>query len=537
MHGQSKYGPNDTHLDYANPEAPKGGDIKMAATGSFDTLNPYALKGQAAQGLNLVYDRLMARVWDEPFTLYPLIAERVDVPEDRSSLTVHINPKARFHDRSPVTADDVIFSFETLRDLGRPNMRRIYKLVENVKKLDAHGVRFSFGEGYDRETVMIVAMMPVLSKTYWEGRDFEATLLEPPLLNGPYRIKEVHPGRKIVYERVKDYWAKDLLPNVGHYNFDTLTYDYFRDDTAALESFMKGDLDLRYEFNASKWETAYGTDDPNLIKYEAPHQRPQRVKAMIFNLRRAPFDDLNVRQALALALDEEWIGKNIYYGKQRRIQSYFPNSVLSRPLPPDEAVSYRMKLRQAADLLKQAGWVIEDGKLVKDGKPFHFEIILNAQEDEKIALNFKKALERLGISMDIRVLDSATFQKRSGDYDYDMVLHYWQNSLSPGTEQMLYWGCDAAGRPAGFNYSGICDPQIDTVAASIADARDYNELTRRARHLDMLLWDKTLSIPLFYSPVDYIAYHPPLSHPSVTPIYGSVLESWWTEGKKNVKHD
>ncbi|MCK5385322.1 MAG: ABC transporter substrate-binding protein, partial [Alphaproteobacteria bacterium] len=301
MHNQSQYNETSTHLSYVNPDAPKGGSLKIAAIGTFDTLNPYSLKGQPPENMNLIYDRLMRRVWDEPFTMVPLIAQSVNIPDDRSSITFHLNPEARFHDDSAITSQDVLFSFETLKEHGRPNMRRIYRLVEKAEIIDNHTIRFALGDTYDRETVMIIALMPVISKNWWETRDFDSTLLEPPLANGPYRIKEMEQGRTITYEHIKDYWAKDLFANKGQYNFDTITYNYFRDDTIALEAFKKGDLDLRREWDVSKWQSAYDDISPDMIRLSAPHQRPERTHGFIFNLRRKPFDDLNVRKALTLA--------------------------------------------------------------------------------------------------------------------------------------------------------------------------------------------------------------------------------------------
>ncbi|MEC7028502.1 MAG: extracellular solute-binding protein, partial [Pseudomonadota bacterium] len=300
MHGQPKYGVDFDHLDYANPDAPKGGTLKQAALGTFDSLNPYAIKGKAAEGMSYFYDTLMQRVWDEPFTMYPLIAETVEIPEDRSSIAVHVNPNAKFHDGTSVTAEDVLFSFETLRENGRPNMRSIYKLVDEAKIIDDRTVYFHFGEGYDRETVMILTLMPVLSKAWWEGREFDASLLEIPNSSGPYKIAEVEPGRRIVYERDPNYWGKDLPVNRGHYNFDKVIYDYYRDDTVALEAFKSGDLDFRREGNAGKWATAYNFPAiaaGDITKAEIKHGRPEKVRALIFNTRRAPFDDPKVREA------------------------------------------------------------------------------------------------------------------------------------------------------------------------------------------------------------------------------------------------
>ena len=559
MHGTPKYTQNDTHLHYANPDAPKGGTLTLDAIGSYDTLNPYNIKGTAAKGLNLVYDRLMARVWDEPFTMYPLIAERVEVPDDRSSITVHINPKARFHDGTTITADDVIFSFETLKEKGRPNMRQIYKLVKTAEKRDALTVHFAFGEGYDRETAMIVAMMPVLSKKYWTGKTFDQTTLEIPLQSGPYKITEMDPGKKIVLERVKDYWAADLLPNVGHNNFDRIVYDYYRDDHIAFEAFKAGEIDLRREYDAGKWASAYdfpALNDGRVYKEALPHGRPEKVRALIFNTRRAPFDDIFVRSAFNLLFDAEWINKNLFHSQYKRINSYFPNSELAATGEPSEAelailkpelkrlpvavfgTAYappaaanpeqlRANMRAADALLKQAGWVVVDGKRVKNGKPLTFEILLGAPEDEKIALNFKRTLDKMGIDIVIRVLDSAAFTGRLNEYDYDMTLYFWLSTLSPGTEQPLYWGCAAADEPSRWNFAGICDPVVDELSKSIASSKTREDLVTRIHALDRILTHGQYMIPLYYAGEDYVSYWKPVARPAETPLYGMVLETWW----------
>ena len=567
MHGTPKYGAAATHLDYANPTAPQGGTITMDAIGTFDTLNPYSIKGKAAQGLTLVYDRLMARVWDEPFTMYPLIAERIDVPEDRSSLTVHINPKARFHDGSPITADDVIFSFETLKTQGRPNMRQIYKLADKIEKRSDLTVYFHFGPGYDRETVMIFAMMPALSKKYWEGKIFDQTTLEIPLLNGPYKIAEIDPGRRIVYERVKDYWAKDLFPNVGHNNFDRVVYDYYRDDTVAFEAFKAHNTDLRREYDAGKWASAYdfpAVKDGRVIKAPLLHGRPERVRAFIFNTRRAPFDDIRVRKAFDLLFDFEWMNQNLFHGQYKRIASFFPNSELAATgtpsaeelkilepwkdklapeifgpayQPPQQGEKTRENMRKADQLLKEAGWVVDNGKRMKDGKPLKFEILLGAPEDEKIALNFKRALEKMGIEVAIRILDSAAYTGRLNEYDYDMTLYFWLSTLSPGTEQPLYWSCEAAKQPARWNFAGICDPAVDALAGSIASAKTREDLVTRVHALDRILTHGHYMIPLYYAGQDYVAYWPPVKRPDQTPLYGMVLETWWMDQPKPANQD
>lgn len=562
MHGTPKYGPSASHLDYANPNAPKGGIFKQAGIGSFDTLNPFSIKGRAAEGLNLTYDRLMARVWDEPFTLYPLIAERVEIPEDRSAVTFHINPRARFHDGSPITAEDVLFSYETLKTSGRPNMRRIYALAENVTQDGPLSVTFKFGEGYDRETVMIFAIMPVLSKAYWSGRTFDTTTLEVPLTNGPYKIASVDPGRKITYERVKDYWAADLLPNVGHFNFDTIIYDYFRDDMVAFESFKAGALDFRRELDAGRWASGY--DFPAIKsgavkKDEILHNRAERVRSLIFNTRRPPFDNREVRKALSQILEFDWLNQNLFHGQYKQITSYYPNTELAaapqistaeqellerfrNDLPPEvfgapfalppsnDSTAIRANLRRADELLNNAGFPVKDGKrLTPDGKQFKFEIILSAPEDEKIALSYVRSLKRLGIEANVRILDSAAFIGRLTDYDYDMVLYYWQNTLSPGTEQVLYWTCAAANQPSRWNYAGICNPAIDYYSEQIANAKDRAELVALTRALDRALTYGYYAIPLYYSGKDYAAVRSYIHRPAKTPLYGIVTETWWRE--------
>ncbi len=551
MHGTPKYTEKSAHLEYANPDAPEGGRFIYSALGTFDTVNPFSIKGKAAEGLDYIYDRLSIRTWDEPFTLYPLIAERFDIAQDRSSLTVHINPKARFHDGSPITAEDVLYSFDTLKNEGRPNMRRVYRLVKHAAKTDSMTVHFDFGDGYDQETPLILAMMPVLSKAYWKDRTFDSTTLDAPLSNGPYRIKTIDPGRKIVYERVPDYWAKDHFARIGHNNFDEIVYDYFRDDMVAFEAFKAGEVDFRREYNIGRWSSGY--DFPALtegrVKKEAiPHSRPERLRSLIFNTRRTPFDNIKVREALDLALDFDWINQNIFYGQYKRITSFYPNSELAATgLPSEKELALlkpweeslpdtvfgpaqtqtdaikdkRTALRKANALLNEAGYPVQDGKR------FSFEILINAPEDEKIVLSYKQALERLGITVSIRVLDTASFRDRLNDYDYDMVLYHWISSLSPGTEQMLYWSCEAANQPARWNYPGICSKAVDSIASGIAQAKTREDLVTHVHALDRILFHSHYVIPLYYAGKDFVAYNTAFQRPENTPIYGTILETWW----------
>lgn len=564
MHGTPKYGPDASHLEYANPDAPKGGTLRQSGIGTFDTLNPFSLKGKVAEGTTYTYDRLVARVWDEPFTMYPLVAQRFEMPDDRSAITFHIDPRARFHDGSAVTADDVLFSFETLRDHGRANMRRVYALATSAEKTGPLSVSFKFGPGHDRETAMIFAMMPVLSKAYWSGRDFEQTTLEIPVTNGPYKIAAVDPGRKITYERVKDYWAADLLPNKGLFNFDTITYDYFRDDMVAFEAFKAGNLDLRRELDAGRWAGSY--DFPaargGAVRLDTlTHNRSERARGFIYNTRRPPFDDLRVRTALAQVLDFDWINESLFRGQVRQVASFFPNSELAATgepsaaelallepfraeLPPEvfgpawappkgkDPAAQRENLRRADKLLTDAGWIVKDGKRVSaaDGKPFTFEIVLSDTADEKIALAYVRGLKRLGVEATVRVLDSAQFIARLNDYDFDMVLYHWQNSLSPGTEQVIYWSCETAKQPARQNYAGVCSPASDKIAGAVAGTVTREDLVAHARALDRILTWGHYMIPLHYSGKDFAAVRATVRRPEVTPLYGIVTETWWMEG-------
>lgn len=547
MVGKPKYNAQSTHLDYANPDAPKGGILKQSAIGSFDNLNPYLIKGNAAQGLGLVTDQLMARVWDEPFTMYPLIAEKIDLPENRSSITFYLNPKAQFHDGSPITADDVLFSFETLRENGRPNQRRIYKLA-TAKKISDRAIKFEFGEGYDRETAMIFTLMPILSKKYWQDKEFNETTLTPPLGSGPYKVSEVDPGKRIVYERVKDYWAKDLLTNKGHHNFNKIIYDYYRDDTVALESFKKGDLSLRREWDVADWNSSYDFDvieNGTAIKEELKHGRAAKVRGFIFNTRRPPFDDREVRNALNIIFDFDWMNKNFFYNKYDRIGvpflrngTYFPNTDLSY-VPDTTSKKYTMDrrslLRTANQILNEAGWIIKEGKRIneKTEKPMNFEILLDDPANEKIALAYSRDLKKMGIKADIRVLDSSAYRDRMKDYDFDMTLYYWHSTLSPGTEQYLYWSCEAAEQPSRWNYAGVCDPEIDELAKAIPMAKTREELIQKAQELDKRLQGGIYMIPLYYNPYDYVAYWKPLKRPETTPLYGMVVETWWMDNPES----
>lgn len=573
MVGTPMMPPDFTHFNYANPHAAKGGTLRQAIIGNFDTLNPFSLKGTAAQSLNLVYDRLMIRSWDEPFTLYPLIAESVDVPQDRSSITFTLNAKATFQDDTPITANDVLYSFQTLKDNGRPNMRNIYKLVTKVEKLSDRKIKFTLSKDRTNETVMILAMMPILSEKWWAGQDLNKTILTPPNSTGPYTIKEVEIGRRLVLERNPQYWAKDLPSVKGHYNFDRIIFNYFKNQTTAFESFKSGDADIWVDTNPGHWAKAY--DFPAILnkqvrREEIKHSRVEKMWGFIFNSTRPPFNNRDVRQALSLAMDYDWINKNIFYNQYKILNSYFPNSSLAatgKPsaeellllnpfqsiLSPDvfmgawtppktgDQKSLRSNLMLADKLLVNAGWVIKNKLRInlKTGKVMDFEILVGVADEEKIALAFKRSLERLGINVKIRTLDAAAFQSRLSDYDYDMILYNWQNTLSPGTEQSVYWGCVAATQKGRFNYAQICHPAVDSLIAKIPDSKTTTDMITRVRALDRILMAEYYTIPLFYTGRDFVASWTRISRPATPSLYGNIMETWWFSEKNvnSLNHD
>ncbi|MEQ8968271.1 MAG: extracellular solute-binding protein [Azospirillaceae bacterium] len=563
MHGEPKYPAGFAHLDYANPDAPKGGTLTQAMTGSFDSLNPFIVKGRtAALVRDYHFPSLMARVWDEPFSLYGYVAESIEMPEDRSWVAFRLNPDARWHDGTPITVDDVIYTVETLRETGLPGYRRNYGRIETITRLGETGVRFELSDEADRETPLIIALMPVIPKAWYEAHPIEEASLDVPLGGGPYRIAEVDPGRRIAYERVEDWWAADLPVFRGQYNFDRMVFDYYRDQSVALEAFKSGEATLRREFSADSWATDYAfpaVDAGEVTLATLPHDRPSGMRAFVFNTRRAIFDDRRVREALIQVLDFDWINRNLLHGQYERIGSVFANSELApvgvpdgrerdlleahrgavpgevfgepwQPPASDGSGRNRAAFGKARDLLAAAGWTIEDGRLVDgDGKPFAFEILLGDAGDERVAIAYADALRRLGIDVTLRTVDSAQYQGRLDSFDFDMILYRWIVTLSPGAEQDLYWGSRSAKTQGSRNYAGITDPVVDALIAEVADARDREGLVAATRALDRVLMSGRYFVPLYYLDEDYWAWWGDLGRVDYDPVYGSVLESWWME--------
>jgi microcin C transport system substrate-binding protein len=565
MHGDTKYPADFKHFDYVNPDAPKGGTLRLHAIGAFDTLNPYIIKGQPPGIIGLMYETLLNSSADEAFTEYGHIAESITVPDDRSWVEFTLRPQARWHDGQAITPDDVVYSFNMLREKGAPRYRLYYATVDAVAKTGPRSVKFTFKPGDNRELPLILGQLPVLPKHYWEKRKFDETTLEVPLGSGPYKVSGFEPGRFIVLERVKDWWAKDLPVSKGFYNFDTIRVDYFRDSTVALEAFKAGQYDFREENESKKWATAYdfpAIQSGQVKKEKLPNQNPTGMQAYAFNLRRPLFQDPRVRHALAFAFDFEWANQNLFYGQYERTESYFSNSELAakglpspeelailKPLadqiPPevftteyrapktDGTGNIRPNLRLAMDLLKQAGWEVKNGRLVNaEGKPFEFEILLVQPAFERITGPFVGNLERLGIKATIRTVDTAQYENRERAFDFDMVVDSWGESLSPGNEQREFWGSDAAIEPGSRNTLGIRNPAIDKLVDLVISAPDRDSLVTRTHALDrVLLWNHYV-IPHWHIGYDRVAYWDKFGRPAVIPERGFQLFAWWIDAKK-----
>lgn len=562
MHGTPKYGPGFTHFEYVNPDAPTGGDVRLHAIGTFDTLNHLNLRGVPAVGLGGLYDTLLTSSDDEAFTEYGLLAESVEVPEDRSWAVFRLRPGARWHDGEPVTVEDVAFSLAVLKEKGHPFYRAYYANVERAEVVGERSVRFAFSQGENRELPLIVGQMPVLPRHYWEGREFDRTTLEPPLGSGPYRVAAVDPGRSITYARVEDYWGRDLPVNRGRHNFARMRFDYYRDATVALEAFKAGEYDFRQENVARDWATGYDVPAARqglLVRQEIFHERPTGMQAFVMNTRRPLFRDRRVRQALAHAFDFEWTNANLFYGQYARTVSYFSNSELaSNGLPgseelavlepfrgriPDEVFTrayvppatdgsgqIRENLRQALALLSETGWAVRDKKLRNDrGEAFAFEILLNAPTWERISLPFAKNLERLGIEARVRTVDAAQYQKRVEEFDFDMVVDVFGQSLSPGNEQRDFWSSTAADEPGSRNTIGVKDPVVDALVDLVIAAPDRESLIARSRALDrVLLWGHYV-IPHWHIRSFRMAYWDKFGSPEVTPKYALGFDAWWVD--------
>ncbi|OHC80185.1 MAG: hypothetical protein A3G73_08855 [Rhodospirillales bacterium RIFCSPLOWO2_12_FULL_67_15] len=566
MHGAPKYGPEFKHFDYANPDAPKGGEVRLSAIGSFDNFNPYILKGDPAAGLGAMFETLLANSGDEAFSEYGLLAETIEMPEDRSWVAFTLRPEARWHDGKPVTVEDVIFSLDTLKTKGHPFYRSYFKDVAKAEKTGERTVRFTFSGGVNRELPLIAGQLPVLPKHWWATRDFEKTTLEPPLGSGPFRIKSFEAGRSVTYARVADYWGREVPVRRGTYNVNGLRYDYYRDGTVALEAFKAGEYDFRQENVAKDWATAYDAPavrEGLIKKVEIPHEIPTGMQGFSFNTRREVFKDRRVRQALTLAFDFEWANKNLFFGQYVRTRSFFSNSELaSSGLPvgeewrildgfrgrvPEEVFTaeyrppvagsdeaLRANLRVALDLLRAAGWTVKERKLAHgtSGKPFQFEILLAQATWERIALPFVRNLERLGIEARVRTVEPAQYRKRVDDFDFDMIVDSFGQSLSPGNEQRDFWSTAAAGTPGSRNTIGVRDAVVDELIELVIAAPDRESLIARTRALDRVLLAGNYLIPHWHIRTFRVAYWDKFGRPEKPAKYTLCVECWWVDADK-----
>lgn len=567
MHGTPKYPADFKHLDYANPDAPKGGDLRLATADVFDTLNPFIVKGLAAEGIGMVFQTLMVGTEDEAFSEYGLIAESMEMPEDRSWVAFNLRKIARWNDGTPITADDVVWSFNTLMTKGYPQYRSSFSNVKSAVAESPLRVKFTFNMKGNRELPLVMGQMPILPKHFWEKRNFEATTLEPPLGSGAYAVKEVAVGRRIVYQHVKDWWAKDLPINKGRYNFDTITYDVYRDETVLLQALFSGNYDFRAENIAKSWNTEY--DQPPvkqglLKKEEIQHSIPVGMQGFIYNTRRAVFSDARVREALGYAFDFEWSNKQFAFGSYQRTKSYFDNSELASSgipqgreleilqkykdqLPPElfttefsipktsgTGQDMRQSLSKANPLLKEAGWVMgKDGLLEKNGQPFRFEILVNSVAFQRWINPMIGNLKKLGIEAKIRVVETAQYKNRTDSFDFDMTVDTFGQGLSPGNEQRDFWGSTKADTKGSRNLIGVKSPVVDALIELIVSAPDRQELIERVHALDrVLLWGHYV-IPQWHIGYFRVAYWNKFGRPATTPKYGlGVADTWWYDAVK-----
>ena len=565
MHGEPALPPDFPHFRYVNPAAPRGGRMVQSVLGTFDSLNPFVVRGLAAQSIrNYVIESLMTRNYDEPFTLYGLLAKTVDTDDARSFVTFGLDPAATFSDGKPVTAADVLFSWKLLRDHGRPNHRLYYSKVAKAEALDERTIRFDLTGSNDRELPLILALMPVLPKHAINPATFEETTFDKPIGSGPYFVSEVDAGRSVTFKRNPDYWGRDLAVNRGQWNFDEVRTDYYRDSNTEFEAFKKGLVDVRAEVDPGRWKTAYdfpAVRDGRVVKEEFETQTPKELTAFVFNTRRPVFSDIRVREAISLLLDFEWLNRSFFFELYRRNAGYFDDSELSsigrpadarerallapypdavradvldgtwRPPVSDGSGRDRRLLVRARALFREAGYAVKNGKLqsAKTGEPLTFEILVTTRDQERLALAFQSSLRRAGVDAGVRMVDAVQYDRRRLTYDFDMIHNIWDQSLSPGNEQSFYWGSAAADQPGTRNYMGAKSAATDAMIAALLRARSRADLVSAVRALDRTLISARYVVPLFYRPGQWIARWTHIRHPEVTSASGYLPETWWSD--------
>jgi peptide/nickel transport system substrate-binding protein len=561
MQGEPALPPDFKNLPYANPDAPQGGELRQAVVGTFDSLNPFIVKGNAAKDVRtFTFENLMGRNGAEPFSLYCWLCETIDVSDDRQTFTFRLRPEAKFSDGSPVTAADVVFSMETLRDHGRPNFKNSYGKVKSVETPDELTITFK-QDGGDRELPLIIGLMPVFSKKALEGRNFEDASLTPIVASGPYIVGDVKPDEVITYKRNPNWWGKDIAFNRGLWNFDVVRFDYYRDNNAAFEAFKKGDADIRMESDPGRWATAYdfpAVAEGKVIKKFIAQKTPAPASGFGFNTRRKIFEDVRVREALVMAFDFEWANANLFSNQFKRTYGYFGGSALSsegKPASPGELGiigadggrlrkdyldgSYKLPvsdgsgldrkiLRKVVSLFKEAGWEIKDGKMVNAaGEAFTFAVTLQTDEQQKMALHYQRTLQQIGIAMDIKKVDAAQFSAVQKTYDYDMIPVAWFNSLSPGSEQKLYFGSDGRTKEGTRNYPGIADPKIDAAVDAMVKATTREAFEDAVRAEDRLLVSGQYIVPFYSAGGHWVAHWKRIGGPDAQPVTGFEATALW----------
>jgi peptide/nickel transport system substrate-binding protein len=564
MHGEPAWPAGFSHPAYADAAAPKGGRLVQGVLGTFDSLNPFIVMGLPAVNIrSYVIESLLARGYDEPFTLYGLLADSVETDAARSYVTFTVNPAARFSDGKPVTPEDVVFSWQILRDKGRPNFGIYYSKVSKVEITGERGVRFDLTASDDRELPLILGLMPIIAKHATDPEKFERTTFTGPLGSGPYTVSKVEPGTSVTFSRDKNYWGRDLPINRGSWNFDTVRFDYYRDGNTHFEAFKTGLYDIRAETDPGRWQTAYdfpALREGRVVKEEFPYGLPKGMDGLVFNTRRPMFADARVREAILQLFDFEWINHTFFFGLYKRTASYFDGCDLSahgvpagarekallapfphavradimdgRWSPPvtDGSGRDRAQLRRAFALFRAAGYEIKGTALthVATGRPLVFEILTSTRDDERLALAFARNLKRAGIDVQVRTVDATQFERRRIAFDFDMMRYRWEQSLSPGNEQLFYWGSAAASEQGSRNYMGVKSKAIDAMIAAMLSATTRADFASATRALDRVLLSGFYVVPLYYPPMQWVARWKRIAHPKRTSLFGYLPETWWS---------
>ena len=568
--GDLKYPADFKHFDYVNPDAPKGGRLSTIGTEgrtTFDSFNGFLLKGDAAQGLESLFDTLMTRAGDEPDAVYGLVASAAEIAPDCKSVTFQLRPEAKFADGSPLTADDVVFSFDTLKAKGHPRFGIALRDVDKAEAPDAHTVRYTFKGDLTRDLPLVIAELPILSKAYYAAHPFDQTSLEPPLGSGPYAIGDFKAGTYVIFKRRPDYWARDLPVSVGRFNFDELRYDYFRDRRIELENLFSGNVGLREEFTSLDWATAYenvpAIKDGRIQRATLPDERPSGTQGFFLNTRREQFKDIRVREAMDLAFDFEWSNKNLFYSLYKRTQSYFENSPMKATgapspeelkllepfrdkLPPevfgepyvppvtDGSGRNRDNLKKAKELLTAAGY---DGAEA-GGKTLKVEILIFEDGFERIIGPYINNLKKIGVDATIRLVDSSQYERRMKSFDFDVAIERYVLRLTPGVELKTYWGSEAAKMEGSFNLAGIKDPVLDALTDRAIEAKSRAELIAACRALDRVLRAGHYWVPQWYKAAHNIAFWNRYSWPDVKAKYDEgIIDTWWYDADKAAKLD